>query len=237
MIGPMTRRTGHSGADFWPAVADSFLGILGVVVFVTIGIPRPDPVAEKLRTDLTKQLADEQARGVVLDYIVSRSKVTIVYPEKALSFEQCEWDLQPDKAERIRTHMRANLFNEMDSQGLIENVEITGHADSERAAPCNEKLKRMGKPLLTFSDNLELSQNRARAVYNALLGVNDSRNLEAALAEQGVGDPALNYLVRATERGSVLVAGYGDTKPYEKFRDVRNHPLHRRVEISVQFAK
>ncbi len=92
--------------DFWPAVADFFVGILAVIVFVFIGHKPIDPQIEAFREELKTQLDRDKVSGLVREYDLRPSSVRIVYSAQALSFQTCEWKLPEEKANLVRAHLR-----------------------------------------------------------------------------------------------------------------------------------
>jgi hypothetical protein len=69
-LNAMRRRTAGDdfGAAFWPVVADCFVGILAVFVFILLRSERPDLAIEKARDALRRELDRAKAENVVYDY-------------------------------------------------------------------------------------------------------------------------------------------------------------------------
>ena len=91
-----------------------------------------------------------------------------------------------------------------------------------------------------FLDNLQLSQNRARAVYNVLLGFAPETRvgLQELLNDEGKAPPApdgLEFLRDLAKGGCLEVAGYGDRHPRDKSDP--DSPKNRRVEIVMEFRE
>ncbi len=113
---------------------------------------------------------------------------------------------------------------------LVERIQVEGHADKRSIEGCGQ--------IVPYRDNLQLSQNRARAVYNALLGLlpTSPGGLEAVLAglpEAPPAPPGLQYVRALTAAGRVQVAGFGSTLPLDP--DAPESEINRRVEIIVRF--
>jgi flagellar motor protein MotB len=224
------RRSRDRGAseNFWPVVADAFVGILAVFVFVLIGYQRRDPAIDEARAALTQELERAKQQGLVDRYTVGLAGVRIIYSADRLSFEPCGWDLPEESAEVIRNHLRSDLFK----RASISEIRIEGHADRRSVSAC---------PGITpYKDNLQLSQNRARAVYNSLLGLS-ALGATTALDDLLVGNdgpmapPGLEYLRNLARAGRLYVAGLGGMKPLDAGDPAA--AINRRVEIAIEFGK
>jgi flagellar motor protein MotB len=226
--------------NFWPVIADSFVAILGVFVFLillalsdlgrgTLQIPKWVTIAEER---FVAKLEAEKQKGLLTFSKESRS-VRITLTDKDLGFAVCEWTVEPRVGARIR-----DLFRDL-GQTLgspISDIRIEGHADVMRAGQCQE--------LKPWKDNLQLSQNRARGVLEAILDVPASESaaeLDLVLSSASerlafVNGPAaeLRYVREMFLGGRVSAAGFGSTKtlPGLAPEDARN----RRVVISVTFC-
>jgi len=189
----------------WPAIADLFLGILAAALLLysaefLLGTPPPPQfdgfrtAAEQFYHARPEMFREEPAFGF--------SEARFVLQDQFLSFPACTWAL----AERQRAALRdfgESVLGSYASQ--IEVVRIEGHADSRSSASC--------AGLIPWADNLQLSQNRARAVLETLQG--------------------LPWVARLWGGGRIQVAGFGDTRPVD-----RVHPeaaINRRVELVVKF--
>lgn len=213
--------------NFWPVIADCFVGILAVFVFVLLGYERPDPVIEEARAALRLELDRAKEEGFVYDYQEGPSSVRIIYTAERLSFDACGWELPEERAETVRNHLRLELFR----KASIREIRIEGHADRRGVAACTS--------VRPYRDNLQLSQNRARAVYNALLGIGQmdaGTSLDDLLAGlKGPPPPeGLAYLRELASTGRLYVAGLGGTKPLDQGDPAA--ALNRRVEIAVEFG-
>jgi flagellar motor protein MotB len=226
----MRRRVGAfptQSGDFWPVVADCFVGILAVFVFILLGYERPDPSIEDARAALRRELDRAKQQGLVYDYHEGPSSVRIIYTADRLSFDACGWELPEQRAETVRNHLRLALFKKTS----ISEIRIEGHADRRGVGACNA--------IQPYRDNLQLSQNRARAVYNALLGIDANGaggSLDDVLAGvEGSPPPeGLGYLRDLARTGRLYVAGLGGTKPLDP-RDAAA-AINRRVEIAIEFG-
>jgi flagellar motor protein MotB len=226
----MRRRYGTAdaqGGEFWPVVADCFVGILAVFVFILLGYERPDPAIEDARAALRRELDRAKQQGLVYDYREGPSSVRIIYTADRLSFDECGWELPDDRAETVRSHLRLALFR----KASISEIRIEGHADRRGVGACGG--------IRPYRDNLQLSQNRARAVYNALLGIQaqgSGGSLDDVLA--GVEGPAppegLGYLRDLARTGRLYVAGLGGTKPLDPHDAAA--AINRRVEVAIEFG-
>ena len=240
------RRTAGFGIDVWPVVADCFIGVFGMYVVVSALASRPptqvDTRLEHAREELLKKLEQQKVKGDVLGYCVGPASVRIVYPETILSFETCSWDLPPQGAERVRNHLREELFRRLAETNSISSLRIEGHADPRRAERCLN--------LAPFKDNLQLSQNRARAVFNALLTTDPKGmdvDLETLQSGPGAGAPeGLSYIRKLLQAGNVSVAGFGSLRPYRALNvdcsSADSHTMapesaqNRRVEVTVELT-
>ena len=226
----MARRRGHGRLHFdvWPVIADAFLALLAVVVVMASGRQPVDSEVDKLKSEIAEKSHGEFA-GLLADVELRTKWVRLVFSEDSLSFPKCRWSLPPEKEEQIHS-----LFRWIgDRRELLRQIRIEGHADRKwEGSGC--------KDIGPFLDNLQLSQNRARAVYNVLLGVSAESQTglpellnggsTAAAVPEGLG-----YLRDLAKRGCLEVAGYGDRHP----RDVSDpdSPKNRRVEVVLEFRE
>lgn len=206
-------------------IADAFVGILGVVVFVFLGIkaaPPPDPFVEELQTQID---SDTKEGRLANESTINRVRARLVYPSDQLSFERCRWDLPPESAELVRRHLR--LFDR--ARDFVERIQIEGHADQEGASNCRQ--------LVPYRDNFQLSQNRARAVLNALLGLSpdDTSGLDDIVKGTDAVEEQLEFVRELAQQGQIQVAGFGHTRPLNKGDS--SDPANRRVEILVYFKQ
>lgn len=217
--------------DAWPVIADVFIGILGVIVLLVVDYKPPDPVREAQFAKLRLHLQQDEHKGLLAKSVVGDNDIRLVYSADSLSFAACDWRLPADRAERVRQHVL------LVARGVsrIDRVQIEGHADSRSAAACTG--------LAPYRDNLQLSQNRARAVFNALLGISENQrdSLERLLragSEVGItngGSHAdLRFLPGLAHNGRVQVAGYGSMQPWDPTQP--DAPLNRRVEVRIHLG-
>ena len=208
--------------NYWPVIADAFIGVLAVVVYMFTSVETADPAIDQFLQEIEQRLTQDEARGVLQRHDVGRASVRIVYSADSLSFERCQWFLREGNAEIIRGHLQ--LF--ANRAELIDRVQIEGHADQDAAANCAK--------LTPFADNLQLSGNRARAVFNALLGLDTAHpKLDEFLNDplHKVSQSGVPYLAKLTREGRVQVAGFGSTVPMNV--SSREDPINRRVEIKI----
>jgi outer membrane protein OmpA-like peptidoglycan-associated protein len=226
----MANRRGklRSHHDAWPVIADLFLAVLAVVVVMASGRQPLDneveqfkrAIVEKSRTEFSPVLADVEVRT---------KWVRLVLTEETLSFPKCQWTLPDEKQKEIQT-----LFRWIGTHGqLLRQIRIEGHADRKwQGIGCSD--------IGPFLDNLQLSQNRARAVYNVLLGFTpEERTGLYALLNDDAGSPSppkgLEYVRDLAQRGCLEVAGYGDRHPRDKADP--DSPKNRRVEVVLEFRE
>jgi outer membrane protein OmpA-like peptidoglycan-associated protein len=217
------RRTRSSSfPNVWPVVADFFVAVLAVFVFVEARAGRPDPeLPRKLRAIRMQLLPLVQAQEVK-EAQIEYPEARVVFSDQYLSFPPCGWDLTAEKATQVQRVL--DLFDPVAQ--FISALSIEGHADKRRPTGCHDERG------VSVRTNFELSQRRALSVYAALLHVEtDKVEDEEAFngAEQG-----LVWGLRRRHR--VLVAGYGDTRPWPDTPDPINE-AHRRVEIKFSFCR
>jgi flagellar motor protein MotB len=218
----------HLGGEehnLWPVVADSFVGILAVVVFLFSGIPAPPP-PDPFWEELDRAFEAERLEGHIREFTISpRNRVHLVYSADVLSFADCRWDLRPDQAAILRSHLQ--MFGDRPD---VHQIQIEGHADRRNIGTC-------GGIVQPYRDNVQLSQNRARAVLNVLLGLPAGKpdGLDALLAKDSgvLLEEGLEFVRRLAAAGKIQVAGFGFTRPFND-SDPQDR-LNRRVEILVQF--
>jgi flagellar motor protein MotB len=222
VIGPELYRE-SSEWDIWPVIADSFVGILAVIVFLFTGQAPVDPIKVQFLKELTLQLDRDRKAGDLLVSEVDSTRVRLVYSADRLSFAPCEWSLGSEPAELLRSHLR--LFTAKAT--LIRDITIDGHADRGSAANCAH--------LVPYRDNIQLSQNRARAVLNVLLGLDSTKSvgLDELLWNMAASEtPAdLGYLYELARKGQIRVAGLGASIPMN--RSDPKDPQNRRVELVI----
>jgi outer membrane protein OmpA-like peptidoglycan-associated protein len=218
----------RSHYDVWPVIADAFLALLAVVVVMASGRLPVDNGVEQFKKEIYEK-SHKEFSPVLADVEVRTKWARLVLTEETLSFPKCQWDLPTQKQQQIQA-----LFRWIgDHRELLRQIRIEGHADRKwLGTGCGD--------VGPFLDNLQLSQNRARAVYNVLLGftpeervglyelLNDSPGLPAA-------PKGLEYLRDLAKRGCLEVAGYGDRHPRDK-SDL-DSPKNRRVEVVLEFRE
>jgi outer membrane protein OmpA-like peptidoglycan-associated protein len=221
----LNRRSYH---DVWPVIADGFLALLAVVVVMASGRQPVDHEVEKLKRDIVDKSKGEFA-SLLADAEVRTKWARLVFSESSLSFPKCRWSLPVEQQEQVH-----ELFRWIGSyRPLLRQIRIEGHAD--------RKWEGLGcRDVGPFLDNLQLSQNRARAVYNVLLGsapenpigLHEILNDGPTSAQSPEG---LQYVQDLAKRGCLEVAGYGDRHP----RDTSelDSPKNRRVEVVLEFRE
>ena len=154
----MRRRQRRSSHDVWPVIADAFLVLLVVVVVMASNRQPLDNAVEQLKQEIVRRSRGDFA-GVIADAEVRSKWARLVLTEESLSFPKCRWSVPVEKQQQIW-----ELFRWVGThQSLLRQIRIEGHAD--------RKWEGLGcRDVGPFMDNLQLSQNRARAVYNMLLG-------------------------------------------------------------------
>jgi len=214
--------------DVWPVIADAFLAVLAVIVVMASGRQPADAAVEGLKSEILKR-SHEEYRDLVADVEIGTKWARFVLTEESLSFPKCEWTLPTEKQERIH-----KLFQWIgQSHGLLRQIRIEGHADRKWLGEgCGD--------VGPFLDNLQLSQNRARAVYNVLLGFTPETRVGLQELLNGEGNSpsvpdGLEYLRDLAKRGCLEVAGYGDRHPRDKSDP--DSAKNRRVEIVLEFRE
>jgi outer membrane protein OmpA-like peptidoglycan-associated protein len=216
----MGRRGG--GPNVWPVVADFFLALLAVVIVLVAKRDRPDP-----RLEAALRRIDARIQPLILSKMVKEARVEypetrIVLAEDYLAFPECGWTILPARLEEVRSIL--DLFLPVDSFVVALNIE--GHADTRRPTLCKS---------LTFGTNFELSQRRALAVYAGLLRVEITQVEDtAAVFDANRNEPGIVW--RLKRRNRVLVAGYGDSKPWPGASSPTDL-LNRRVELRLLFCR
>jgi hypothetical protein len=221
-------RRSRDGYNAWPAIADLFLGILAIVVFLMMDRSPPDDELARIRSDIRSLGRDHPD---AIKEIRPREPLgntdTLVFTENSLSFDKCRWDIPLRKQAEVR-----EIFRALGAPHIVDRIHmirIEGHADSEPVTSCLQDA--------SFSDNLQLSQNRARAVYNVMLGLSPTDPRGLASLEQDTAPPPpedLAYLRALDRRGCLLVAGFGDRSPLDELAP--RDPRQRRVEITIEYA-
>lgn len=214
--------------DVWPVIADAFLALLAVVFVMASGRQPVDTDVDKLKSEIVEKSHHEYA-GLLADVEIGAKWARLVLTEESLSFPKCAWTLPQEKQEQIR-----KLFQWIGQRRtLLRQIRIEGHADSKWVA---EGCSNVG----AFHDNLQLSQNRGRAVYNVLLGLDPEtgQGLQEVLNNESSSSPLPNglaYIRGLAKRGCLEVAGYGDRHPRDKSDP--DSPKNRRVEIVLEFRE
>lgn len=196
--------------------------MLAVLVFVEARAGRPDPdLPRRLRSiqsELEPLVKANEVKEARIEYPESR----VVFSDQYLSFPPCGWELTPEKATQVQRVL--DLFGPVAQ--YISTLNVEGHADKRRPTGCHDE---RGVGVRT---NFELSQRRALSVYAALLNVEtDKVEDDDAL---GAAQQGLVWTLRRRHR--VLVAGYGDTRPWPGTSDPISE-AHRRVEIRFSFCR
>jgi outer membrane protein OmpA-like peptidoglycan-associated protein len=215
----VSRYRGTPLPNVWPVVADFFLAVLAVLVFVEARAGRPEPaLPQKLRA-IQEGLAPLVRSGTVKEARVEYPEARIVLSDQYLTFPPCRWELTAEKAEQVRQVL--DPFSSV--KEYISAIAIEGHAD---------KRKPIGCPGLSFGTNFELSQKRALSVYAALLNVSIDMLDDAESSDT----PHTGVVWALRGQHKVLVAGYGDTRPWPGVAD-KFSEAHRRVEIKFSFCR
>jgi outer membrane protein OmpA-like peptidoglycan-associated protein len=214
--------------DIWPVIADAFLTLLAVTVVLASGRQPVDTDVENFKREIAEKAHGEYA-SILSDVEVGGRWARLVLTEESLSFPKCQWSLPTEKQGQIR-----KLFQWIgERRGLLRQIRIEGHADRKWSGEgCGD--------VGPFLDNLQLSQNRARAVYNVLLGLApETRVGLQAILDDTNNSPSvpvqMGYLRDLAKRGCLEVAGYGDRHPRDKL-DL-DSPKNRRVEIVLEFRE
>jgi outer membrane protein OmpA-like peptidoglycan-associated protein len=214
--------------DVWPVIADAFLTLLAVAVVLASGRQPVDTEVETLKGEIVQKSQGEYA-SILSDVEIGTKWARLVLTEESVSFPKCEWSLPIEKQDQIH-----KLFQWIgQSRNLLRQIRIEGHADRKWSG---EGCGNVGP----FLDNLQLSQNRARAVYNVLLGFAPETRvgLQELLNDSGTSPSVpveTDYLRDLAKRGCLEVAGYGDRHPRDKL-DL-DSPKNRRVEIVLEFRE
>jgi outer membrane protein OmpA-like peptidoglycan-associated protein len=205
--------------NVWPVVADFFLALLAVFVFVEARAGRPNAELERelrrIGESFTPLVNAKKVKEANIEYPEAR----IVLSDQYLSFPTCGWILTPEKASEVERVL--DLF--LPVQSYISALNIEGHADRRSAAGCTE---------LSLRTNFELSQRRALAVYAGLLRVTLDKVEEA----ESFGGAQDGVVWQLRQRHRISVAGYGDTRPWPETPDPLSD-AHRRVEIKFSFCR
>lgn len=216
--------------NVWPVVADFFLALLAVLVFVEARAGRPDPTLPRQLHAIQEKLDPLVRAEEIKEARIEYPQATVVFSDHYLSFPQCGWELSAEKAAQVRNVL--DVFAPV--APFISALNIEGHADKRRPTNCRDERTRAdgSRVVVPVRTNFELSQRRALSVYAALLNVpTDDVEDDAAFDSSQVS------LVRTLrERHRVLVAGYGDTRPWPNTPDPLND-AHRRVEIKFTFCR
>lgn len=209
------RFTEDESPNFWPAVADAFIGFLaliliaGLVAFTdaTAKGEEPPPAKQDFQKEFEnafvhKQGVEVEARERPKVQDEGFSELNIYFPAKFL-FLPCHADLMAPAATEL-SDLR-DLFKRYDRQ--ILRVQITGHTDTDH--PGGE-CYRQG-----IRTNWELSARRAITVLE-LLAPDDGSGL----------DPH-----------KVWAAALGEYHPVAKGDDPKDKARNRRIEVLVRFRE
>jgi len=221
-------RRGRAQHDAWPVIADLFLVLIAVVVVLASGRQPIDSDVERFKKALAQKRADEFA-DLLADAEIRPSWARLVFTEQSLSFPKCRWSVPPEKQQEL-----LSLFDWIGTHAhLIRQIRIEGHADRKwEGQGCRD--------VGPFMDNLQLSQNRARAIYNLLLGLSPEtgEGLQQLLTDSEVTVDSRNgigFIRTLAKRGCLEVAGYGDRHPRD--RADPDSPKNRRVEVVLEFRE
>lgn len=224
----MARRPSHVALDVWPVIADAFLAIIAIVVVLASGRKPEDREVSLLKKEMVSRSKSDFA-SLLDDIEVGENWIRLIFTDQSLSFTSCRWDLPNGKQEDIR-----RLFRWIGERPeLLRQIRIEGHSDN--------RWEGLGCPDIgPFLDNLQLSQNRARAVYNVLLGLSPTNRTGLTLVLtrsrlDTAGSDGLAYIQKLAVAGELLVAGYGDRRPRD--RGVASSPKNRRVEVVLEFRE
>src|SRR3954453_19127723 len=127
--------------NFWPAVADAFIGFLALVLIAGLAAftdatakgQEPPPAKQDFQKEFEKAFAHTQGVVGVENHERPKlkdegfSELNIYFPAKFL-FLPCHVDLMTPAATELND--LKNLFNRYDAQ--ILRVQITGHTDTDR---------------------------------------------------------------------------------------------------------
>jgi flagellar motor protein MotB len=212
---PRDRFAEDEGPNFWPAVADAFIGFLALVLIAGLAAftdatakgQEPPPAKQDFQKEFEKAFVHPQEvemesreRPKVQDE--GFSELNIYFPAKFL-FLPCHADLMTPAATEL-SDLR-DLFKRYDHQ--ILRVQITGHTDTDH--PGGECYKQ------GIRTNWELSARRAITVLE-LLAPDDSSGL----------DPH-----------KVWAAALGEYHPVDQGNDPDAKARNRRIEVLVRFRE
>lgn len=222
---PRNRVSQH---DAWPVIADAFLALLAVVVVLASGRQPVDADVEQFKREIYEK-AHSDFRGVLADVEVRARWARLVLTEESLSFPKCKWTFPSEKQRQM-----LEVFRWIgERHQVLRQIRIEGHADQRWLGEgCGD--------VGPYLDNLQLSQNRARAVYNVLLGFEPETRvgLQELLNGHNHVRPEVNgleFLRDLARRGCLEVAGYGDRHPRDKTEP--DSPKNRRVEVVLEFRE
>lgn len=206
---------------YWPVVAEFFVSVLAVFVVLSSAVSQPPVVPPDVLQKVRGNLDRLKGRGLLDHYYEANDReILMIYSTQYLGFDPCSWALASERAREVQESVRV-------LEGLGDHVarlSIEGHADERRPSGCKQ---------MRFGTNFELSQNRAMAVFAAMLGKTmeelDEAAKEARDAMSERRPQSLTLVGTLTGRKRVVVAGYGATRPRvpENPEDERN----RRVEL------
>jgi flagellar motor protein MotB len=214
----MRSRWGEEEApNFWPAVADVFIGFLallliaGLIAYTTATRrgEEPPPAKKDFRERFEKAFASTASSSEVQASDRPRvtdegfSEVSIYFPAKFL-FDRCHTDLKTPAVAEL-TDLK-NLFKAFDAQ--ILRVQITGHTDSDRITGglCYQQ---------GIRTNWELSARRAITVLE-LLAPDDESGLSPK---------------------KIWAAALGEYHPVDRGSDEIAKERNRRIEVIVRFRE
>ena len=223
----MRSRWGEEEApNFWPAVADVFIGFLallliaGLIAYTTATRrgEEPPPAKKDFRQQFEKAFANAGSSSEVR--ISDRPKVTdvgfsevkIYFPAKFL-FDKCHTDLKTPAVAEL-TDLKA-LFKKFDDQ--ILRVEITGHTDSDpiTGGLCYQQ---------GIRTNWELSARRAITILELLApddesGLSPSKIWAAALGEYHPVDTGTNLVAKEKNRRIEVLVRFKEHSTHSRIGD------------------
>ncbi|MEO6191680.1 MAG: OmpA family protein [Thermoanaerobaculia bacterium] len=205
----------EEGPNFWPAVADAFIGFLAIVLIAglaaymdaTANGQEPPPAKKNFQKEFEKAFVHASGVGVASSerpkvQDEGFSELNIYFPAKFL-FLPCHIDLMVPAATELSD--LKSLFKQYDSQ--IMRVQITGHTDTDR--PGGECYKK------GIRTNWELSAHRAITV------------LELLAPDDGTGlDPH-----------KVWATALGQYHPVQGGADAEAKTRNRRIEVLIRFRE
>lgn len=213
----MRSRWGEEEApNFWPAVADVFIGFLALLLIAGLAAyttavnrgEKPPPAKREFKAEFERAfraISDPDVKASDRPKVTDEgfSEVSIYFPAKFL-FDKCHTDLKTPAAVEL-TDLR-DLFKKFDAQ--ILRVQITGHTDNDPIT--GGFCYRQG-----IRTNWELSARRAITVLE-LLAPDDGSGL----------DPR-----------KIWAAALGEYHPVDSGNGPAAKERNRRIEVLVRFKE